>query len=103
MRKRQAVAATLVAALSFVAASVQAQDSLDALKEKCDGYGFVRGTPEHADCVRKLDAQRSQTRCQAIVQRAKQVCSKEYADIVSPVDAATECEAAQGAYQMYCQ
>jgi hypothetical protein len=76
---------------------VSAQQGLDALKDRCDAYGFVRGTSEHAECVRKLDAQQAGARCQALVERGRQVCSKEYADTVSPVDAATQCGQIQAA------
>ncbi|MEX3917968.1 hypothetical protein AB4Y43_17250, partial [Paraburkholderia sp. BR10872] len=29
---------------------------LEQLKQKCDLYGYVRGTSQHADCVRILDS-----------------------------------------------
>ncbi|MGF6995520.1 hypothetical protein [Paraburkholderia sp. GAS32] len=82
--------------------AAQALESLDWLKQQCDADGFVRGTPEHADCVRKRDAVLAQRRCQAIVERVKRVCSKEYAD-PDPVDATRECGAAEQADQQYCQ
>ena len=66
-------------------------------------YGFVRGTVEHADCVRKLDARQAQTRCQALIARERLVCSREFADEVGGPDAAYQCGEAQGAYQQYCQ
>jgi hypothetical protein len=100
---RTIVASVAAAVVALVTSSAHAQDPLDALKQKCDAYGFARGTPEHADCVQKLDAQRAQMRCQAIVQRAHQVCSKEFADLVSPAAAAGECGAAQETYQQYCR
>lgn len=44
-----------------------AQQNLDGLKQRCDGYGFTQGTPEHADCVRMFDAQQVRLRCQTCV------------------------------------
>lgn len=80
-----------------------AQQNLDALKQRCDDYGFARGTPEHADCVRKLDVQQAQLRCRTLMERGRQVCSKEFADIVSPAAAAMQCGEVQDAYRQYCQ
>ncbi|QGZ55090.1 hypothetical protein [Paraburkholderia acidiphila] len=43
---------------SSEAASVKAGTVtyIDALKRKCDLYGYVRGTPQHAGCVLALDS-----------------------------------------------
>ena len=93
---------TLAVATSGPTTPVKAQD-LDALKQRCYAYGFVRGTPEHADCVRKLDVEQARLRCQALVQRGHQVCSREFADITGPAAAAMQCGEVQDAYQQYCQ
>jgi len=41
--------------------------------------------------------------CQALIQRGHQVCSKEYADLISPVAMAADCSEVQSEYQQECQ
>ncbi|PQP13115.1 hypothetical protein C5615_29835 [Burkholderia cepacia] len=101
--RRTATLLAFFAGLVPLTTPAWAQQNLDVLKERCDAYGFVRGTPEHADCVRKIDAQQAQSRCQALVERGHQVCSKEFADIVGGAAAAMQCGQVQDAYQQYCQ
>lgn len=100
LSRRATVLALCVAAFATPA---WAQQNLDALKQRCDAYGFVRGTPEHADCVRKLDVEQARLRCQTLVERGRQVCSKEFADIAGSATAAMQCGEIQDAYQQYCQ
>lgn len=92
----------LITALLIVAPAY-AQVDLDALKAKCDAYGFVRGTPDHADCVRKLDTEQTRIRCQALAQRGHQVCSKEFAEVAGSATATGQCMEVQDQYQQYCQ
>jgi len=91
------------AAHLFFSPTAFAQQDIASLKVQCDAYGFNRGTPEHADCVRKLDMRRVQMQCQALIQRGHQVCSKEYADLISPVAMAADCSEVQSEYQQECQ
>ena len=98
MRAVLALAATLpLSSLSF------GQADIEAMKNRCDAYGFVRETPEHADCVRKLDVQMAQMRCQALIEHGKQVCSREYADLVGGGTMAMDCGTVRDEYQQYCQ
>lgn len=93
----------LIPALLIIAAPAYAQVDLEALKAKCDACGFVRGTPDHADCVRKLDMEQIRLRCQALVQRGHQVCSKEFAEVTGSATATAQCMQVQDLYQQYCQ
>ena len=54
---------TAFAGFAVLAVPACAQEMLDELKPWCDKNGFARGTLEHADCVRKIDAQQAQPRC----------------------------------------
>lgn len=87
----------------LVAVPARALTGMEQLKSRCDAYGFVRGTPDHADCVRKLDMEQAQLRCQTLVQRGRQVCSKEFAEVTAPAEAAAQCMQVQDQYQQYCQ
>ncbi len=93
---------SVVASTGFLT-TAGAQQDLDTFKRRCEAYGFVRGTPEHADCVRKLDVEQARLRCQVLVQRGHQVCSREFADLVGSAGAAMQCGEVQDAYQQYCQ
>lgn len=94
---------TVFVGFGVLAVPAWAQQNPDRLKQRCDDNGFTQGTPEHADCVRKLAAQQANLRCQTLVERGQQVCSKEFADIVSPAAAAMQCGEVQDAYRQYCQ
>lgn len=92
----------LAATLPFSSPSF-AQANIEAMKDRCDAYGFVRGTSQHADCVRKLDLQLTQIRCQALIERGKQVCSQEYANVIGAAAMAADCGTVRDEFQQYCQ
>jgi hypothetical protein len=96
--------AVLALAITLPLSSLSSgQADIEAMKGRCDAYGFVRGTPEHADCVRKLDVQIAQMRCQALIERGHQVCSREYADLIGGAAMAADCGTVRAEYQQYCQ